>query len=924
MHAEAFTKYSVRDASAEDEDGAAIPANRATAARKRRTTTRAKEDAELRRATATIAQIPSLKATPTAASGPLRPNRRQRAEQQRHADERSQGLSNTVSISTPKGAANLLAVKWFRDLPISSRSKDGLARARFDTLTPIQVAAIPQALAGRDVLAAAPTGSGKTLAFLIPLLETLWREKWSTFDGLGAIVLVPTRELALQIFEVLRKVAQFHMISAGLVIGGKDFEYEREKVGQMNVLVATPGRLLHHMDHVADLDCTGLKVLVLDEADRILDMGFAPTLDAILENLPKRSRQTLLFSATQTKSVKSLARLSLQSPEYVSIMSPNTPHAIGQEVSQKGDKATDKPSTASAPENSQKDSKFNFVGTPTGLSQSYALVAPEDKLSVLWSFIRTHLKAKIIVFLSTGKQVRFVFNSFCKLRPGTPLLHMHGAMKQLKRTEMYDTFCKTNCAVLFATDVASRGLDFPRVDWVVQVDCPDDVASYVHRVGRTARFNTSGRAMLFLSPGPEEVFLKRLEKKNLKLHNLRINPARTTPITPKLAALVASNQELKNLSQRAFTFYLKSVSRQLDKAVFDVTQLDYKALALSYGMATAPSVRFGKDAIQSRAHSADVPDDPADADDEELASRSAGAQQSSRTVFGYRKHKEGRGGISEDGEESKIDGSVERARERPNAKASAPGALAEQTVDEDDVLVLKRVHDADDTSIDENRSSDEALNPDSAVTTRKRKRIKLDLLRAGPSAHRIVFTDDGRAVRADQLAAEEDSSSSGENAGPATTGSGEASEPQSINEYAAVVSSRLRKTEKEDKEREHERVRGKHAKMREKLRVQTQRREPGRTGNSTEDHRATDASESSDEETGDENDGFAAALKKIAARGRDDDEEAGVRGDASEDDSEDGGADPSYESADDQSDGLDADEQMALRILRARDSTLGV
>ena len=150
------------------------------------------------------------------------------------------------------------------------------------------------------------------------LLESLYRSRWGRLDGLGALILAPTRELALQIFGVLRKAGARHDFSAGALVGGRDAAAEAAVIGSLNILVATPGRLLQHMDEAPGWDASGLRVLVLDEADRTLDLGFAATVDAILAGLP-RPRQTLLFSATQTARVADLARLSLADPEYVAV-----------------------------------------------------------------------------------------------------------------------------------------------------------------------------------------------------------------------------------------------------------------------------------------------------------------------------------------------------------------------------------------------------------------------------------------------------------------------------------------------------------------------------------------------------------------------------------------------------------------------------
>ena len=186
----------------------------------------------------------------------------------------------------------------FEALPVSSRTLKGLEGGGWGVMKAIQRCAIPHALAGRDVLGAARTGSGKTLAFLVPALEVLYRERWSAEDGLGCLVVSPTRELAMQIFTVLRTVGSCHDVSAGLVTGGtRDFGAEQERVGRMCVLVATPGRVLQHCEESPGFDASRLLALVVDEADRVVDMGFAPQLDALVEYLPA-ARQTLLFSAT--------------------------------------------------------------------------------------------------------------------------------------------------------------------------------------------------------------------------------------------------------------------------------------------------------------------------------------------------------------------------------------------------------------------------------------------------------------------------------------------------------------------------------------------------------------------------------------------------------------------------------------------------
>ena len=443
----------------------------------------------------------------------------------------------------------------FEDLPISQPTSSGLEASHFKTLTEIQQQAVPLALQGSDILGAAKTGSGKTLAFLVPVLENLYRRKWTEYDGLGALILSPTRELAIQIFDVLRKIGRYHTFSAGLVIGGKSLQEERERLGRMNILVCTPGRMLQHMDQTAAFETDNLQMLVLDEADRVMDMGFQGTVDAIVEHLPKQ-RQTLLFSATQTKKVSDLARLSLQDPAYVSV------HEAASSA------------------------------TPSTLQQNYIVTPLPEKLDTLWSFIRANLNSKILVFMSSGKQVRFLYESFRHLQPGIPLLHLLGRQKQTARLDITDRFSRTKNCCLFATDVVARGLDFPAVDWVVQLDCPEDADTYIHRVGRTARYEHNGRAVLFLEPSEEEGMLRRLEQKKVIVEKINVRQKKQQSIRNQLQNMCFKDPELKYLGQKAFVSYVRSIQLQKDKDVFKLNDLPLEEYSASLGLPGAPKIKF--------------------------------------------------------------------------------------------------------------------------------------------------------------------------------------------------------------------------------------------------------------------------------------------------------------------------------------------
>uniref|UniRef100_A0A8C5T6I9 ATP-dependent RNA helicase n=1 Tax=Malurus cyaneus samueli TaxID=2593467 RepID=A0A8C5T6I9_9PASS len=450
---------------------------------------------------------------------------------------------------------NASEIQRFSDFPLSKKTLKGLQEAQYRVVTEIQRQTIGLALQGKDVLGAAKTGSGKTLAFIVPALELLYRQQWTSADGLGVLIISPTRELAYQTFKVLRKVGKNHEFSAGLIIGGKDLKEESERIHHINMLICTPGRLLQHMDETSYFYASDLQMLILDEADRILDMGFADTMNAIIENLPKK-RQTLLFSATQTKSVKDLARLSLKDPEYVWV---------------------------------HEKAKFS---TPATLDQNYVVCELQQKVNMLYSFLRTHLKKKSIVFFASCKEVQYLFRVFCKLQPGLPVLALHGKQQQMKRMEVYTCFVRKKAAVLFATDIAARGLDFPAVNWVIQFDCPEDADTYIHRVGRTARYKAGGEALLVLLPSEEKGMVEQLAQRKVPISEIKINPEKLTDIQKRMQAFLAQDQELKEKAQRCFVSYLRSVYLMKNKEVFDVFKLPLTEYALSLGLAMAPRVRF--------------------------------------------------------------------------------------------------------------------------------------------------------------------------------------------------------------------------------------------------------------------------------------------------------------------------------------------
>ncbi|KAG0308786.1 ATP-dependent RNA helicase dbp4 [Dissophora globulifera] len=618
-------------------------------------------------------------------------------------------------------------MQQFNELPISQKTLSGLKRANFIKMTDIQRKALPLSLCGKDILGAAKTGSGKTLAFIVPVIEMLYRQKWGPMDGLGALVISPTRELAVQIFEVLRKVGREHSFSAGLIIGGKDWKTERELISKMNILICTPGRLLQHMDQSAGFDCDHLQVLVLDEADRILDMGFKKTVNAIVANLP-RQRQTMLFSATQTSSVKDLARLSLKDPEYVAV------HEKAEH------------------------------STPKNLAQYYMVVPLEQKLDVMFNFIKTHLTAKGIVFLSSCKQVRFVFETFCKLHPGVPLLHLHGKQKQQKRAETYAKFAAQKAAYLFCTDIAARGLDFAAVNWVIQLDCPEDPETYIHRVGRTARYEASGQAMLMLCASEEAGMIQGLERVKVPIQEVKLKKdakdVKNEPIQKQMQRLCFNDPEIKYLGQKAFISYMRSVYLQKDKTVFDVNALPAEAFASSLGLPGAPKIKFvakskAKNAARgNQKKSSDDEESDQDAEEEEDEEeekskiKALDAKKKSKRVVVPEEEEETTETAGSKQPKSKIEKMFNRKNQsvlaehytrlvdhESDAKQNKNGADAED--DEDDFLTIKRVN----HSLGDEIPEDQPL----PMSKRQQKMSKIERLKNQSTGNKLVFDEEGQA-----------------------------------------------------------------------------------------------------------------------------------------------------------------------------------
>ncbi|KAH6578485.1 hypothetical protein BASA61_000243 [Batrachochytrium salamandrivorans] len=422
----------------------------------------------------------------------------------------------------------------FGSLDVSDLTRKAIDSLGFKEMTEVQARSVPPAMTGRDILGAAKTGSGKTLAFLIPAVELLYKLQFKPRNGTGVLIISPTRELALQIFGVAKELFQHHSQTFGIVMGGANRKAEAEKLAKgVNLIVATPGRLLDHLQNTKSFIFKNLKMLIIDEADRILEVGFEEEMHKIIGLLPAE-RQTMLFSATQTTKVEDLARVSLKkAPLYINV-------------------------------DEHKD-----MATNEGLEQN--------------------LKKKIIVFFSSCNSVKYHAEllNFIDI----PVLDLHGKQKQQKRTSTFFEFVNAEAGVLLCTDVAARGLDIPSVDWILQFDPPDDPREYIHRVGRTARAGGRGKALLFLLP-TELGFLRYLKHARVPLNEYQFPPNKVANVQSQLERLIEKNYYLNKSAKDGYRSYLQAYASHSLKKIFDVGVLDMQRVARAYGFTVPPSVNL--------------------------------------------------------------------------------------------------------------------------------------------------------------------------------------------------------------------------------------------------------------------------------------------------------------------------------------------
>lgn len=535
----------------------------------------------------------------------------------------------SLKVDTVK--EDVFSSEHFKDLPLHQYMVSNLEeKLGHKTMTAVQQQTIPYIIQGRDVLVKSQTGSGKTLTFAVPIVQALQNinPKIQRIHGPYAIVIVPTRELATQSFNNFQKLVNpFTWIVPGCLMGGEKRKAEKARLRKgINILVSTPGRLLDHLQHTGSLSLSKVRWLVLDEADRLLELGYEKGVAEIINYLNEATtqRQTIMLSATLTAGVERLAGLTLDDPVHVDISQSDLPKQS--------------PDTGSERNTESKDNTESKFTLPQNLKQHFVITPPKLRLVTLAAFITWHCKiksskCKMIVFMSTQDLVEFHYDLFQHFfgvlddpddqmdAMGNDInilfFKLHGDMQQKDRTKAFQEFSQTDTGVLFCTDVAARGLDLPSIQWIVQYTTPGGATDYIHRVGRTARAGKQGQSLLFLMPTESE-YVPILNKDNISLNEMEMkeilknlkstvlqmshdhSTKRSVPHTVEETATylqmcfenyILQNKSFGELAKKAFQSFVRAYSTYPSslKHIFHIKKIHLGHLAKSFALREAPT-----------------------------------------------------------------------------------------------------------------------------------------------------------------------------------------------------------------------------------------------------------------------------------------------------------------------------------------------
>lgn len=505
----------------------------------------------------------------------------------------------------------------------------------FQEMTPVQSNVIPLFLSHKDVIVEAVTGSGKTLAYTLPVLQMIMkRQDRLKKNQIGALIVCPTRELAIQVHGIIQSFllptndeenreqgidlvtpasgkanrVTTKVAGALLTVGGSTSnpgdDYKKFKEQGSDIAVGTPGRVLELLER-PNVDCKELEVLILDEADRLLDMGFTQTLTSILRLLPKQ-RRTGLFSATMTDAMNELVRVGLRNPVRVVVKVETKMTAINSKMTNGSVSVNDK-------------------RTPATLENYFMSIRAEHKLCQLIRILQKESKRKeddlpmrkAIVFFATCAQVNFFYKILSSLSQmeGLKLYSLHGKQTPSRRRATFDAFVSAtplgsasmseSSSILLCTDVAARGLDLPNVDLVVQFDPPTDPKVFSHRCGRTARAGRRGRAIILLNKGREEEYVDflKVRKNPVKRYEYISNDSEersqeepkeidsgAMQLHENTRSLIRNDRALYDFSMQAFVSFIQCYRKHEVSFVFRERDLDYGAIAFTFGLLRLPKM----------------------------------------------------------------------------------------------------------------------------------------------------------------------------------------------------------------------------------------------------------------------------------------------------------------------------------------------
>lgn len=446
-------------------------------------------------------------------------------------------------------------------------------------MTPVQASTIPLLSQNKDVVVQAVTGSGKTLAYVIPVLEKIChmisRDGHLKKGHFGALIVSPTRELADQIDQVINSILEFQSedmpeIKTQLLIGSiqsvqEDLQMFKDENPQ--ILVGTPGRTLEFLAH-SIVKTSSCEILILDEADRMLESGFLDKTESMVRLLPKQ-RRTGLFSATISSAGENIFRTGMTNPVRITVTSSNSPTAN---------------QTA-----------------PTSLSLGYMVLEPSQKLKALMKIIDDFSYRKCIVYFPTCLTVDYFYAVFKHLLKDSKvnLYSLHGKLNGKARLRTLTSFADSESAktVLFTTDVTARGLDIPEVDLVIQMDPPTDPSMFLHRCGRTGRANHSGRAITMLNTGREEDYIEFMKVKGITLSDVSVPVLAEDycdSFDSNFRSWLLEDRARYDLAVRSYVSFVRYYSKHIASSIFRLRSLDYKGLARMYGMTRLPKMPENK------------------------------------------------------------------------------------------------------------------------------------------------------------------------------------------------------------------------------------------------------------------------------------------------------------------------------------------